>query len=42
VSVFERLSVPGPLAGGTWKVRLRGFNVPGGSQFVHWSAVTSP
>jgi hypothetical protein len=40
-SVFERVSVAGPLAGGTWTIRLRGFSVPGGSQFVHWAAVTT-
>jgi serine protease AprX len=41
-SVFERVSVAGPLAGGTWKVRIRGYSVPGGSQTVHWTAATAP
>jgi hypothetical protein len=41
-SIFERVSVAGPLAAGTWTVRLRGFNVPSGTQLVHWTAVTSP
>jgi hypothetical protein len=39
--VFERVTVAGPLAGGTWKVRLRGYNVPSGSQRVHWTATTT-
>jgi hypothetical protein len=40
-SVFERVSVAGPLAAGTWTVRIRGFNVPSGTQLVHWAAVTT-
>lgn len=41
-SVFERVSVAGPLAAGTWRIRIHGYSVPGGSQLVHWTAVTSP
>jgi serine protease AprX len=37
-SVFERARVSGPVARGTWKLRIRGYNVPGGSQTVYWAA----
>ena len=37
-SVFERARVPGPVATGTWKIRIRGYNVPTGSQTVYWAA----
>ncbi len=41
--VFERVSVGGPIAGGTWKLRIRGYNVPGGSQQVFFAAAhTTP
>ena len=35
--VFERVSVNGPLAAGTWKLRIRGYSVTG-SQQVFWSS----
>jgi serine protease AprX len=38
-SVFERARVTGaPLASGTWRLRIRGFNVPGSPQTVYWAA----
>lgn len=37
-SVFERARVNGELATGTWKVRIRGYSVPTGSQTVYWGA----
>lgn len=37
-SVFERVRVAGSVTPGTWKVRLRGFSVPTGSQTVYWTA----
>lgn len=37
-SVFERARVSGAVARGTWKLRIRGYNVPGGSQTVYWAA----
>jgi serine protease AprX len=37
-SVFERVRVAGPVTPGTWKLRLRGFSVPTGSQTVYWAA----
>ncbi len=41
--VFERASVNGPIAGGTWKLRIRGYNVPGGPQRVYFAAThTTP
>ena len=36
-SVFERAQVSGPIATGTWKVRIRGFDIHG-SQTVYWAA----
>ena len=35
--VFERVSVNGPIAGGTWKLRIRGYSVPSGPQPVYWA-----
>jgi hypothetical protein len=37
-SVFERARVSGSIASGTWKVRIRGFNVPASPQTVYWAA----
>ncbi len=37
-SVFERASVPGAVTSGTWRLRIRGYNVPTGSQTVYWAA----
>lgn len=37
-SVFERARVTGPVALGTWKLRIRGYNVPFGPQTVYWAA----
>jgi hypothetical protein len=37
-SVFERARVSGPVTRGTWQLRIRGFNVPWGSQTVYWAA----
>jgi serine protease AprX len=37
-SVFERARVSGPVTRGTWKLRIRGYNVPGGFQTVYWAA----
>jgi subtilisin family serine protease len=37
-SVFERARVSGAIAPGVWKLRIRGYNVPGGSQTVYWAA----
>jgi serine protease AprX len=37
-SVFERARVAGPVAPGTWTLRLRGFSVPAGPQTVYWAA----
>ena len=37
-SVFERARVSGRVPSGTWKLRIRGFNVPGGAQTVYWAA----
>jgi serine protease AprX len=37
-SVFERARVDGPVVSGTWTLRIRGFNVPSGSQTVYWAA----
>ena len=36
-SVFERARVSGRVASGTWKLRIRGYNVTG-SQTVYWAA----
>jgi serine protease AprX len=37
-SIFERATVAGPLAVGTWKVRIRGYSVPTFVQVVYWAA----
>lgn len=38
-SVFERVRVSGPVAQGTWKLRIRGYSVfPLGAQTVYWAA----
>ncbi|HMR33532.1 MAG TPA: S8 family serine peptidase [Geminicoccaceae bacterium] len=37
-SVFERVRVAGAVTTGTWKLRIRGFSVPTGSQTVYWAA----
>jgi serine protease AprX len=37
-SVFERVRVAGSITLGTWKVRVRGFSVPTGTQTVYWAA----
>lgn len=37
-SVFERARVSGSIASGTWKIRIRGFNVPLAPQTVYWAA----
>jgi len=37
-SVFERARVSGRVAQGTWRLRIRGYNVPGGIQTVYWAA----
>jgi serine protease AprX len=37
-SVFERARVAGSVPSGTWKLRIRGYNVPTGSQTVYWAA----
>lgn len=37
VSVFERTGVNGVLQPGNWRVRIRGYSVPTGSQTVYWA-----
>ncbi len=37
-SVFERARVADSVAAGIWKIRIRGYNVPTGSQTVYWAA----
>jgi hypothetical protein len=37
-SVFERCRVAGPVASGTWLVRVHGFSVPAAPQAVFWAA----
>lgn len=37
VSIFERTGVDGALQTGTWVIRIRGYNVPTGSQTVYWA-----
>ena len=41
-SVFERARVSGFVAAGTWKVRIRGYSVPTGSQTVYWAVHERP
>ncbi|MFI9812695.1 S8 family serine peptidase [Saccharothrix variisporea] len=38
LSVFERVRVNAPIANGTWKLRIRGYNVPAGPQAVYYAA----
>ena len=38
-SVFERAQVTGQIAQGTWKLRIKGYNVPTGPQVVYWTMV---
>jgi serine protease AprX len=38
LSVFERARVSGAIKPGMWKLRIRGYNVPGGFQTVYWAA----
>lgn len=38
-SVWERARVSGELSNGTWKIRIRGENVPEENQVVYWAAV---
>jgi hypothetical protein len=35
-SVFERVQVDGALQTGTWQIRIKGFNIPFGSQTVYY------
>jgi len=37
-SVFERTTATGPLAEGTWQIRIRGYRVPTDAQVVYWAA----
>jgi serine protease AprX len=37
-SIFERARVSGSITSGTWSFRMRGYNVPTGSQNVYWAA----
>lgn len=41
-SVFERARVTGSIAAGTWKIRIRGFDVNTTSQTVYWAAHARP
>ncbi len=41
-SVFERARFKGNLAKGTWKIKIRGFNVRTGSQTVYWAEHHNP
>jgi hypothetical protein len=38
MSVFERARASGPLAAGTWKIRVKGFSIASGRQAVYWSS----
>lgn len=38
-SIFERARVEGSVTTGTWKLRIRGYDVSSDSQTVYWSAV---
>ncbi|MEA5567573.1 S8 family serine peptidase [Anabaena sp. UHCC 0399] len=38
LSIFERARVAGNLTPGTWKIRIRGYNVPTGGQLVYWAS----
>lgn len=37
-SVYERARVAGAVVNGTWKLRIRGYDVPLGPQTVYWAA----
>lgn len=37
-SVYERARVAGSIVNGTWKLRIRGYNVASGPQTVYWAA----
>ncbi|MDX1555674.1 MAG: S8 family serine peptidase [Xanthomonadales bacterium] len=37
-SVWERARVTGPLAAGSWKIRIAARNVPSGNRVVYWAA----
>lgn len=37
VSIFERAGVAGALTPGTWRLRIRGYNVQSGPQTVYWT-----
>lgn len=37
-SVYERARVSGAVVNGTWKLRIRGYNVDAGPQTVYWAA----
>ncbi|HET7436673.1 MAG TPA: S8 family serine peptidase [Thermoanaerobaculia bacterium] len=39
-SVFQRITLPGTIAYGTWKIRIYGLSVPAGPQTVHYSMHT--
>jgi serine protease AprX len=41
-SIWEKVSLAGPVPAGTCTVRIRGFSVPRANQLVHWAAVTTP
>lgn len=36
ISIFERARVPGAVTAGTWKIRIKGYNVQSGPQTVYW------
>jgi serine protease AprX len=41
-SIFEKVSLAGPVPAGTCTLQIRGFSVPRSPQLVHWVAVTTP
>lgn len=40
-SVFEKVRVNGPLATGTWRIRINGYNVRSGPQTVYWAVAAT-
>lgn len=40
-SVFERARATGAIQTGVWKVRIRGYSVPGGTQTVYWAVASN-
>jgi len=38
MSIFERARANGPLATGTWTIRIKGFSIASGAQPVFWSS----